>query len=173
MCCWNFKGQKSHLFLHFHSTLKTGQPVTITKCRYFEFGHFRYVLDMFYHFICIFWDISKQTFCPLCTQHPAPLYTRSMILTITSHSARNWQHSSCRVSLVSLNWDWVLSVCILTYGWFGALCAFQQYYSHIRMMEGETRRALWHKITFRFGKNLASSGIQTTDPVIRGTSIRK
>ena len=41
-------------------------------------------------------------------------------------------------------------------GWIGVLRPFQQYFSHIRTMEGWTWKALCNEAPFRFGKNLAS-----------------
>ena len=40
-------------------------------------------------------------------------------------------------------------------------------FSHFETMEGWTWKALCNEAPFRFGKNLASSGIRTRDPVIR------
>ena len=41
-------------------------------------------------------------------------------------------------------------------GWIGVLRAFQQYFSHIRTMEGWTWKAMHNEVPFRFGKNLAT-----------------
>ena len=49
----------------------------------------------------------------------------------------------------------------------GVLCPFQQYFSHIGTMEGWTWKAMCNEAPFRFGENLASSGNQTRNPVIR------
>ena len=42
----------------------------------------------------------------------------------------------------------------------------QKYFSHFETMEGWIWKALCNEAPFRFWKNLASSGIQTRDPVI-------
>ena len=48
--------------------------------------------------------------------------------------------------------------------WVRVLTSLQQYYSLIGTMEGWTWRALCSEVSFRFGKNLASSGIWTSGP---------
>ena len=48
---------------------------------------------------------------------------------------------------------------------------FQQYFSHIRMMEGWTWRGLCNEAPFRFGNNLTSNRIRTRDPVIRSQEL--
>ena len=55
------------IFVYLHSTLKPGQPVTITKRRYFKFGQFCYVLDTILLFLFSFtyleifiWKITKR-----------------------------------------------------------------------------------------------------------------
>ena len=52
-------------------------------------------------------------------------------------------------------------------GWFAVSHPIQQYFSHIRTMEGRTWGALCNEAPFRLGPNLASSGIRTRHPVIR------
>ena len=53
-------------------------------------------------------------------------------------------------------------------GWMSkGFTSLQQYFSHFETMEGWTWKALCNEAPFRFGKNLASSGIRTRDPVIR------
>ena len=54
-------------------------------------------------------------------------------------------------------------------GWLDELgfTSLQQYFSHFETMEGWTWKVLCNEAPFRFGKNLASSGIRTRDPVIR------
>ena len=56
-------------------------------------------------------------------------------------------------------------------GWVTVLHPFQQYFSHIRMMEGWTWRALCNETPFRFAKNLASSKIRTWDTVIHSWNL--
>ena len=51
-------------------------------------------------------------------------------------------------------------------GWVWAFGLFRKYFSHIGTMEGWTWKALCNEKLFRFGKNLASSRIQTRDSVI-------
>ena len=52
-------------------------------------------------------------------------------------------------------------------GWVRVLHLCQQYFSHIGTMAGWTWKVLCNEAPFNFGKNLASSGIQTHYPVIR------
>ena len=52
-------------------------------------------------------------------------------------------------------------------GWVRGLRPSQQYFSHIGTMEGWTWKALCNEAPFRFGQNLACSGIPTTDPLVR------
>ena len=49
----------------------------------------------------------------------------------------------------------------------GDLHPFQQYFDHIGTMEGWTWKALCNETPIRLGKNLASIGIRTRDPVDR------
>ena len=49
--------------------------------------------------------------------------------------------------------------------WVRVLRLFQQYFSHFETMEGWTWKAQCNEAPSRFGKNLASSGIRTRDPV--------
>ena len=50
-------------------------------------------------------------------------------------------------------------------GWVRVvLRSFQQYFSHFEMQQGWTWKAMCNEVAFRFGKNLAFSGIQTRDP---------
>ena len=48
-------------------------------------------------------------------------------------------------------------------GWVKVLHPFQQYFNHFEMMEGWTWKAVCNEVPFRFGKNIASSGIGTRD----------
>ena len=52
-------------------------------------------------------------------------------------------------------------------GLVAVLRPLQQYFSHIRTMEGLACKALCNEAPFRFEKNFASSRIRTRDPVIR------
>ena len=52
-------------------------------------------------------------------------------------------------------------------GELGFFASLQQYFSHSETMGGWTWKVLCNEASFRFGKNLASSGIQTSNPVIR------
>ena len=57
-------------------------------------------------------------------------------------------------------------------GWVRVLHPFQQYFSHFEAMEGWTWKALCNEAPFRFGKNLASSGIRTHGRRSRALTVR-
>ena len=62
-------------------------------------------------------------------------------------------------------------------GWmdeFGVLRPFQQYFSHIGTVEGQTWKAMCNEVpSSRFGKNLSSSGIRTRDLWSEIRTVRK
>ena len=76
--------------------------------------------------------------------------------------------STRRDSTVDLLPNWYGWMC----RWFWALRPLQQHFSHSRTMDGWAWRALCNGTPFRFGKNLASSGIRTRDLVIRSREPR-
>ena len=72
------------------------------------------------------------------------------------HYCKNRKTSDIRkTTVIILNLD----------GWFRVLHPFQQYFSHIGMMEWWTWKTLCNEMLFRFGKNL--TGIRTRSLVFR------
>ena len=78
-------------------------------------------------------------------------------------SVRRQRHFGSTIQVEpSAQWWWMDGL-----GFYVPSTVFQ-YFSHFETMEGWTWKALCSEAPFRFGKNLASSGIRTRDPVIRG-----